>query len=357
MSEKKVRIHYIDVARAISILLLVWGHTLGHSENSKYIYKIIYSFVVPLFFVVSGFLMSTKESFGNFAKNKFVRIMIPYFVWAVLFLVPFYMFGSSVASSFDISQKDGLLTVMKNILYGIGKGHRLQQNSSLWFLPALYTMSLFYYYLFYLLDKFDNDRLRIVAAAVLMIAGYISDEYLLLSLPWGLNTVFVAGVYFYIGYLLRRYKVIEQIMSKKYRFIVLVVAGIWGMYAGSANRALGFMDYNIGNVWLAYISGICFSVLMLCLSYRIGKCSMLEYVGKNTISVMIFHKLPILLCQTKLGILTHWLTASNIFIEVMLSTIVAIGATFFALVVGEVLKIIAPFTIGEKQIKRKTLGI
>lgn len=357
MNEKKVRLHYIDIARAISILLLVWGHTLGHSENSKYIYKIIYSFVVPLFFVVSGFLMSPKGAFGYLAKNKFVRIMIPYFIWAVLFLVPFYMFGSSVASSFDISQKDDLLVVVKNILYGIGKDHRLQQNASLWFLPALYTMSLFYHCVFYLLDKFDNDKVRIGAAVVLMIGGYISDRYLVISLPWGLNTVFVAGVYFYLGHLLRRYKVIEQIMSNKYRSLVLVIAGMLGMYAGSTNRALGFMDYNIGNVWLAYISGICFSVLMLCLAYSIGKCSLLEYVGKNTMSVMIFHKLPILLCQTKLGMLTQLLTASNIFIEVMLSTIVAIGATFFALAVGEVLKRIAPFTIGENEMKKKKLGI
>lgn len=354
MSEKRVRLHYIDVARAISILLLVLGHTLGHSQNSKYIYKIIYSFVVPLFFLVSGFLMSKKGSFGSFAKNKFVRIMIPYFIWAALFLVPFFMFGSSVAKSFKISSPNGLFEVVKSILYGIGKDHRLQQNSSLWFLPALYTMSLVYYCVIHLLDKIDNDKIRLSAVAVLMIGGYISDRYLVISLPWGLNTVFVAGVYFYVGYVLRRYKVIEQIMNHKYKVLVLAIAGIMGVYAGSVNRALGFMDYQIGNVWLAYISGICFSVLALCLSYSIGKSAILEYIGKNTMAVMIFHKLPILLCQTKMGSLTRWLTSSNILLEVVLGMIISIGATFFALAVGEVLKKIAPFSIGESR-KRKPL--
>lgn len=41
MSVTKIRYPYIDIARGISIALLVLGHTLGYSEHSKLVYKLI----------------------------------------------------------------------------------------------------------------------------------------------------------------------------------------------------------------------------------------------------------------------------------------------------------------------------
>ena len=89
MSVTKIRYPYIDIARGISIALLVLGHTLGYSEHSKLVYKLIYSFVVPLFFLVSGYVSSMKGTAKQFLKGRFMRIVLPYFLWGLFFLIPY----------------------------------------------------------------------------------------------------------------------------------------------------------------------------------------------------------------------------------------------------------------------------
>lgn len=94
----KERIHYVDIAKAFAILLIALGHTLVHSKHCGLIYKFLYSFHVVLFFILSGYTFrvdETQKFIGFFAK-KFLRIMVPYFVWAMLFLIPYLLFGGSV---------------------------------------------------------------------------------------------------------------------------------------------------------------------------------------------------------------------------------------------------------------------
>lgn len=91
------RVKYIDITRAIAMLLIVLGHALVYSEHCTGIYKFIYSFHVVLFFVISGFTFSAKKRFLEFVKGKFLRIMVPYFVWAFLFLIPYALFASGIS--------------------------------------------------------------------------------------------------------------------------------------------------------------------------------------------------------------------------------------------------------------------
>ena len=94
----KKRINYIDIARAFAIIFIALGHTFVHSEHCGFIFKLLYSFHVVLFFVISGYTFKIKdnENIVEFIKNKFVRIMIPYFVWALLFLISYMILGQSV---------------------------------------------------------------------------------------------------------------------------------------------------------------------------------------------------------------------------------------------------------------------
>ena len=47
---KKDRIILIDIAKAITIFLVIWGHISTGSALEKF----LYSFHMPLFFVISG---------------------------------------------------------------------------------------------------------------------------------------------------------------------------------------------------------------------------------------------------------------------------------------------------------------
>lgn len=81
------RIHYIDITRTFAIFFIVLVHALGYCEHCDIILKLIASFDVPLFFIISGFVYQYKSDIDifNYIKKKFKRIMIPYFVWVFLF--------------------------------------------------------------------------------------------------------------------------------------------------------------------------------------------------------------------------------------------------------------------------------
>lgn len=347
MSEAKPRLKYIDIAKALSIFLLVLGHTLGYSEHCSGIYKAIYSFVVPLFFLVSGFVMKVKGTYRSFCFSRVMRIVIPYFIWAFLFLIPYAVLGNSTANSLDMEGQSGITDLIKNVFYGIGKDGALRQNSSLWFLPALFSMEVAYYLLIRVIDKRNNWKIDVAALMGLCIFGYIVSRYLKIALPWGINTVLVAGPYFYAGYLLRKYCLIEKIGKNKFCFAVLIAIGLLGLICGQKNSLLGFMSYTYENMLLGYISGIGLSVVTLLLAYRIRDDAVLEKCGCNTMSIMIFHKLVVLLFQTRAGKITTLLKCSNLVVELLLSVAITVMAIGFSLVVASVLRRIAPFSIGE----------
>lgn len=351
MSVTKERYPYIDIARALSIALLVLGHTLGYSTHCKLLYKLIYGFVVPLFFLVSGYITSQTASPGAFLRSRLRRIVVPYFIWAFLFLIPYFLLGGVTADVLNMQAEDSLPRLIVNIFYGIGKDGALRHNSTLWFLPALFTIELCYRGIVALARRCPKGEP--VLLAVLLLVGYGVGRYWKIPLPWGINTMLVAGPFFFVGYLLRKYSLIPRLATWRWRWAVYpLLVALWAV-TSSRNSLLAFMSYYYGNPLLGYVSGISMSVFVLCMSYHIGSSRVLEYVGRNTLSIMLFHKLVVLVFQTKAGPITAWLKNSNAFVEVLLSMVIAALAIGCSLIGAEVLRRAAPVTIGEPP-RRKT---
>ena len=79
---------YIDVAKGIAISSIVICHILTYCTNLQSVYKIIYVFNVPLFFLISGYLFNYKDSISTFLKKKINRLLVPYFIYSLLFIFP-----------------------------------------------------------------------------------------------------------------------------------------------------------------------------------------------------------------------------------------------------------------------------
>lgn len=137
----KERLDYIDTAKGIGIIFVVFGHHLLEAESFRHW---ISCFHMPLFFIISGFLFAFRnnysQTFGNYLIKKLQRLLYPFFVlsfivlmWNVFF---YHILFSSLASQNDISRifLDTITT------YGY---------HALWFLPCLFYSSV----LFYLLRK------------------------------------------------------------------------------------------------------------------------------------------------------------------------------------------------------------
>lgn len=88
-----MRLEWIDRLKGLAIFLVVAGHFIqqhvwgGESENNVLV-RIIYTFHMPLFFFLSGYVSwLSPKSYFTFFKNKCRSILLPYISWSLLYLL------------------------------------------------------------------------------------------------------------------------------------------------------------------------------------------------------------------------------------------------------------------------------
>lgn len=181
------RIVWIDIAKAICIILVVIGHYIPETHPLWYgeMRNVIYTFHMPLFMFASGYIyIATKKeiSYSNFLWKKVKRLMIPYLIVSVL-VVTIKLCTQSQAY---VENPVTPLSYFK-ILYLPEAGYFL------WFIWALWWM-------FILIPLFRNPQSRLgllfVAALLPLAAQYIPEEFCLKEFSMMLQ-YFVMGVVAY----------------------------------------------------------------------------------------------------------------------------------------------------------------
>ena len=73
---------YIDYMRAFAILLVIAGHANAFNDPVK---NWIYSFHMPLFFIISGLTLSEKKLSSKIVEKEDPGVLlVPYIVWGLL---------------------------------------------------------------------------------------------------------------------------------------------------------------------------------------------------------------------------------------------------------------------------------
>lgn len=346
MTNSLKRLKYIDIARGIAMFVIVVSHALSVSTHGFFIYRFLFFFNVPLFFILSGmtFKIKSEEKFWEFLKKKFLRIMLPYLVWALVFLIPYFIFGAEVKTELGAKGSLDVWEMIRNVFYGNGTNDALKQNGPLWFLPALFTTEVLYYFVIKMINKISQVSQRrvveILVGAGLVLIGFLFDWLVKdFYLPWGLNSALTIGVFFYVGYLMKEFKVFEnkKLMTNSGLTVLSLGLGILAAVFLPAENIV-WADYKYGNYLLCLVAGISFSVLIIQIARLIRENRMIEFVGKNTMNILIFHKIFIVVFQTKLGGFSEMLKSSNLLLEVLLAILVSIVAVAVSILVGKILR-------------------
>lgn len=115
------RTAWVDYAKAIGILLVVFGHVLHGTKKAglpldeqRYalVESIIYSFHMPLFFFLSGLFICqslARRGFAGFTLAKADTILYPYVVWSVIQGGVVILMSSYLQRDFDVMQIVSLL--------------------------------------------------------------------------------------------------------------------------------------------------------------------------------------------------------------------------------------------------------
>lgn len=198
----KDRIEFIDILKGALIVLVILGHIIQYCSGASYqeglffdniIFKLIYSFHMPLFAAISGYLfyLAKEKSCVEVIKKIFFSLIIPIFSISLVDSLGRYLNGSWT-----------LLGGIKDFL--------LIMNSKLWFLAAMaYCMFLTYFF-----AKVLNNV--IVPSIVLCVISLLIPNLYHLELY---NFVFP---YFVIGYLINKYSLSQRYYS--YVFFICLLA-------------------------------------------------------------------------------------------------------------------------------------
>ncbi|RDU22552.1 acyltransferase family protein [Anaerosacchariphilus polymeriproducens] len=352
------RLDFLDVAKGIGILVVVYAHVMQQYIPPHNILNVfIYSFHMPLFFVLSGIVSQIKENSGKtkidsqYIKKKFFQLMIPYFVFSLIYII------------LNIIQvKLGVIHFMfpdKKILFDIVKVFTLRGLAPLWFLASLFVADIIWKCF---INKFESLKSRFIIVIIIFFINYWVNTLHYSKLP---NTdliefmiyVFLfrtslAFAFMVIGSMLSRYfvnTINQNIINYKFKYIAIFT----GFFISLSLINLIFRNgvnmhlYVLGNPIIFYLTSILGSLTVIMLSIIISNNKILQSLGKNSLSIMVLHYPPMPFIQ----ILTYVILGIPLFlnhrqIRTLFVTVLTITLTYFS---GIFLVKYCPIFFGKKR--------
>ena len=181
----------INTLKGFAIILVVIGHSIqsysgGNFENIYF--KLIYTFHMPLFMFLSGFVTvySPTNSYSKL-KKRFTRLVIPFLAWAVVYFVIKSVNEGEADFNF-------FFTLIKSV------------DNGLWFLWVLFLIHMAFYFSEILKKRVGSYSLLLV----ILLLQFTSFSFL------GLGMLRYYVIFFAIGYYINNQRILEIINQHKY---------------------------------------------------------------------------------------------------------------------------------------------
>jgi len=270
------RIDYIDNAKAMGIILVLTGHLTG--DLPIYIINLIYSFHMPLFFFISGYLLKEKYldlNYKAYLKRLMVKIIIPYMLFGILSLI-FIMLENKV-KKLEFNIVEGIY----GLLYGTGEF--LSFNIVLWFFTALFSVSLMYYFLY----KWLGRKEIIFFSMIIGVISCYLTPYISIRMPWNIELALIALFFYALGHYM---SFIRLQYIQKYRHWYLCLASlVILMYGTLINGRVDMNTMQFSNPILFYLTALAGILFTIQLSLIVKRNRLAIYLSDNTITLFPLH--------------------------------------------------------------------
>ncbi|HII2583681.1 TPA: acyltransferase family protein [Escherichia coli] len=263
----------VDCIKGGAIFLVVLGHCIQFMGPSSYnffdnfIFKSIYSFHMPLFMAVSGYLFSVTIKKRNMCENiinKFHKLIIPAISWTILISL---LFNGSVS--------------VQDIKY--------QLISGLWFITTLFIISTVAYTIFSISHKNFILLYALFCIAILFAPdGYNIKMIKFLAPFFGLGMLF--------DYILKVTKPLQgnlTFLTILFIWVYLVINWKESYYIYTSGMSMdinNWQEQSINNIY-RFISGLIGIYIAVFVFYMISKNTLLlnslSLLGKHTLSIYI----------------------------------------------------------------------
>jgi len=303
-----MRLHWIDALKGIGIMLVVLAHHSLPIALDTY----IFSFHMPLFFFISGFVFDFgkyAESASNFVKGRFKSLIVPYFYFAVITCLFYFLLdelytpGVRSIEFFENSMFHGISHIF------VGFGPAVSYNPPLWFLTCLFITELLFYGL---AKKYYGEPRRLVLwITVSGVIGYLYSVYVPFRIPWNIDVALAAIVFYGAGNLFRKLTepeiesgadfslkldsgLIEK-FSKVEKYLPVVATLLSIFYLGYLLKFptdekvnMNVLQYG-GSFFSFYLLAFAGIFTLVYLFKKIGSSKILEYYGRNSLIILALH--------------------------------------------------------------------
>lgn len=176
------RIEQFDLLKGIGIILVV----IGHCSISKYFHSIIYSFHMPLFFIVSGFFYY-KQKTSSLLFKTIRHLLLPYSFFVILNFLFSVIF--KVVSTHNIVEAT---TSTISIIEPLNEDCYILFRS-IWFIIVLFLVINIYN----ILSQIMGHYLLIILSLICYLCGYLLQFYV--DIPFFIDTTLSVIFYYSFG--------------------------------------------------------------------------------------------------------------------------------------------------------------
>lgn len=319
------RINEIDISKGIGILLVIIGHSLPEMSETR---EWIYSFHMPLFFLLTGLVINLPEKWDTKAQIAKERTLITnYMVWSCVYWV------FDFAIRYFIMQKTSLISLLCRgyqtiCLYGI---------NVLWFISTLIIGKLMTKWI---CSRVKNQRLQIlifislyalssIIATVLPETPTGKAEMLIVYPSTVIVRSFTASAFIYAGHMLKG--AVHKLINSTSLVYSLLIGGCAIFITIMAFRLVGYVDIHVlryGNSVLLAFNSVAALVGVICIAKIFNQIYIFSkfftFLGENSLLIMLTHEY--LMIKTVIAYVTQLLVPNinpNLYVFIEITALVA----------------------------------
>ena len=258
------KINWVDNLKALGILAVILGHIA-----SPYT-KFIFSWHMPLFFIIAGFFIKFDLSFKAFVVKDFKRLMIPYYIFAIFGLIveilKRYALHRDSLNIFDELQGIFIWMDMTSLIHTYA--------FVLWFLPALFFAKI----IFYIVHKYIvNLFLQFIAISLLFTISFM------FNLPFGLDNAMNALLFIFIGDIFYKFY-----QDNKFLYILPFLLVVLYVFFGIPVLDMATKNYSNVFINILFATSMVYTFIILLKKINIDN-KLLNIWGGNTMLLFIIH--------------------------------------------------------------------
>lgn len=230
------KVLWIDIAKVLGIYLMIIGHKGLVDEQCT---KFIFSFHMPMFFILSGMLYHPVRVIQTIIK-VYRTLLLPFVIMTCIWLI--YDLMLIVKNKIAIS---ALIPYIIGSFISPGNSYMSFHPicEYLWFLVALAEIKV--------LLSFSNNILKMVCISCMCLLLNLVFNHFNIHLPFALNSAFLAMPFFVIGYIGSKFLIYSysKIINYGCFLFCTIVTGMLSLY----NERVDINNNIFGNDMILYL--------------------------------------------------------------------------------------------------------